>query len=107
MNEIDWDKVYSVRIGGCCSKAATDLDLSVEVPFVLNAGTPHEATFIALFPSLAAGKGVLVCLASEWKHLQQIPCAQNYMCVGLYPEHYSCYDLTQWKKNVAEWGAGE
>ena len=107
MNEIDWDKVYSVRIGGCCSKAATDLDLSVEVPFVLNAGTPHEATFIALFPSLAAGKGVLVCLASEWKHLQQIPCALNYMCVGLYPEHYSCYDLTQWKKNVAEWGAGE
>ena len=107
MNDINWNKVYAARISACCSKAASDLGISVETPFVLNAGTPHEATFIALFPSLAAGKGVLLCLASEWERLQQIPGADKHMCVGLYPEHYSSYDVTQWKKNVEEWRAGE
>jgi hypothetical protein len=105
MNEIDWNKIYSARIGGCCSKAAADLSLSVHVPFVLNPGTPQEAAFIAFFPSLGAGKGVLVCLASEWERLQNIPGAHNHVCVGLYPEHYSRYDVKQWERNVTEWNA--
>jgi hypothetical protein len=104
MSDIDWKKVHTARIAACCSKAAADFDLSVEVPFILNEGTPHQTIFIALFPGIGPANGVLVCLASEWEQLQKTPGAEEYTCVGLYPEHYSQYSKSQWEKNIQEWG---
>jgi len=105
MSEIDWRKVHIARIAACCSKAAADFDLSVELPFTLNEGTPEAATFIALFPGIGPANGVLVCLASEWEQLQKTPGAEEYTCVGLYPEHYSQYTKSQWEQNVRQWAA--
>ena len=103
--EIDWNKVYATRIGACCSKAAADCNLSVEVPFVLHHGNSEQETFIAHFPAIGPEKGILLCLASEWDRLQEVAGALGYMCVGLYPEHYNRYDREQWEKNIKEWSS--
>jgi hypothetical protein len=104
--EIDWTRVHTARIAACCTRAAQDYNLAVESPFTLTRDNDPAITFIALFPSIGGGHGMLVCLSSEWNTLEPLAAEQGYSCAGLDPKHYSSYDREQWKGILEAWGAG-
>jgi hypothetical protein len=101
--EINWRKVYTTRIATCCTRAAQDFNLTVESPFTVQDANGTESHFIALFPSLGGGKGMLVCLSSEWSVLEPVAANQGYCCAGLDPKHHSSYDRDQWQGIVSAW----
>jgi hypothetical protein len=102
--EIDWHKVHSARIAACCTRAATDNHVPVEAPFTLS--DPELGTFeyIALFPTIGSGRGIVVCLASDWEKADAIAHKHGYGCAGLEPEQYSSYNPSSWVSAFGAWG---
>lgn len=105
MNDIDWKKVHAARVSACCQKAAADFDLSVTIPFNLDAPKGGAATYLAHFPHVGPSKGILVCLASDWDALSEVAHEHNFTCVGIHPETCSTYDRNRWENIVSEWKA--
>lgn len=103
--EIDWRRVHIARVAACCTRAAQDFDLSVESPFTLNSEGDPSSSFIACFPSLGGGNGMLVCLASEWDQLEPIATRHGYSCAGLDPKHHTSYNRTQWQGILEAWAS--
>lgn len=105
MDDINWHKVHASRLATCCQRAAADFNLSLTSPFTLKEGTPEECTFVAHFPHIGPQNGIVVCLAEDWRKLQDQAHAQGYTCVGVAPESCSSYEKGRWEAFVNEWNA--
>jgi hypothetical protein len=103
-DEINWHKVHSTRITACCCRAAKDKHVPMEAPFELT--DPELGTFhyIALFPTLGSGHGMLICLACDWEKANSIAHRHGYSCAGLDPEQYSSYNPASWVSTFEAWG---
>ncbi|MEY4669656.1 MAG: hypothetical protein RL518_2355 [Pseudomonadota bacterium] len=101
--EIDWHKIHTIRLAACCQRAATDFNLSITSPFILNEGGPDEHRFIALFPRIGPLNGTVVCLASDWDSLNEVAHAHGYTCVGVPAESCASYEATRWGSFIREW----
>jgi len=102
--EIDWHKIHCTRIAACCTRAATDNEVPVEAPFALTYPELGTFNYIALFPTLGSGRGMVVCLASEWEKADAIAQKHGYSCAGLEPEQYSSYNPSSWVSTFEAWG---
>jgi hypothetical protein len=101
--DIDWRRVYTKRLAACCTQAAKDHNLEVQCPYSLCEDDGSSKSFIALFPSIGGGKGLLVCLANEWSIMEPLALRHGFSCAGLDAEHYSSYSRPQWTEILQAW----
>jgi hypothetical protein len=103
-DEIDWQKVHRTRIAACCRRAAEESGKSVEAPFTLTDAALGTFNYVALFPTLGSGRGMLICLSSEWEQADSIAHKHGYSCAGLDPQQYSSYNRDSWLSAFEAWG---
>jgi hypothetical protein len=84
-------------------KAAVDLKLNIQTPFVLNKINGGEIKCLLLIENFGSKKGTLILSTDDMDDFDE-PEKYGYYCSALNPFHYSKYNRDGFVETLIDWG---